>query len=117
MPRSLERDRAEHSDSATREKKIDRALNGQAPADESDDERDAVPDIVKGDDEGAEREVNECVKHAADFTFLAEEDEKAQPHAGLDDVRHASHEEDEGGHLFDGCLIDHAKNRSGERSG
>src|SRR5882724_3710658 len=62
VPRSLERNRAEHSDSVTREKKIDRALNGQAPADESDDERDALPDIVERDDERAERKVNESVQ-------------------------------------------------------
>src|SRR4051794_34815922 len=100
-----------------RENKIDRALNGQAPADKSDDEWDAVPDVVKDDDERSKREVNECVQEAADLAFPAEHNEEADPDTWLHDVRQAGDEETERGQFFDGYLCDHAKKRSGDRTG
>src|SRR5687767_11146096 len=96
MPGTLHRDNPEHPDAKAREKEIEGAFNGQAPADEGDDGAgETRPDLVEGNNEGAEWKMDEGVYETADFAFLAQHDEELNPDAGLKDVRKAGDQEED----------------------
>src|SRR3954447_6657662 len=80
LPGPLHRDGPEHANAKAREHEIDRALNHQAPADESDDDpRKSMPNGVERDDESAQREMDESIQEAAHFALLAEHNEELDP--------------------------------------
>src|ERR1044071_1252059 len=97
LPGTLHRNDPQHANAPAREKEVDRAFDGQSPADEGDDGAgESMPDVVKSHDEGAEREMNKGVQKTADIPFLAEHDEESNPDARLQDVGKTGDQEEEG---------------------
>ena len=101
MPRSFQFDRREHSHSVLGPGKVKGALEEKTPADNRDDHRNPVPNIMERNDERSQREVHESIQEAADLPFLSKHDEELNPDTRLQEMGQTDNQEVYCYELFD----------------
>jgi len=101
LPGTFRRNGPEHPQAVTWKDEVECAFDGQAPANHRHDNRDAVPDVMESDDEGAERKMNESVDEAADLALLADPTEEFHPDERLENMGEAGNEEEGRSEFFD----------------
>ncbi len=85
-----------------REDEIKGAFEHLGPAVDGQHDRQAGPDVVKCNDEGAEGEAHEGDGEDAGVAQFAQADEEIDPGAGLRHVRQADHQKADSGEEFGG---------------